>query len=215
MIPAKKLFLETIREVTKKNNIVLIFDEVISFRISRGGAQEYYDIYPDITCFGKIIGGGMPVGAFGGNNKIMSLWNPSNDKNYVQHAGTFNGNPITAVAGIATLESLTEKVYIDINKKGDYLRSKLSNLFLEMEAPMSVTGIGSLFALQFTTDKVYDYRSYMKNNQILNNQMFIGLINSGFLLSNRCAGNISACNTYDELDKFIESIKIIISKLGY
>ena len=84
-----------------------------------------------------------------------------------------------------------------------------------MEAPMSVTGIGSLFALQFTTDQVYDYRSFMKNNQILINQMFIGLINSGFLLSNRCAGNISVCNTYNELDKFIESVKKILSKLGY
>ena len=215
MIPAKKSFLEKLRYLTKKHNIVLIFDEVISFRISSGGAQEYFDIYPDITCFGKVIGGGMPVGAFGGNKKIMNLWDPSKSKKYVQHAGTFNGNPITATAGLTTLKSLKKDTYEKLNKKGDYLRNKLSNLFLEMEAPLSTTGIGSLFAIQCTADQVTDYRSYSKNDQALLNKIFISLLNSGFLISNRCSGSVSVSNTYEEIDSFVLSLKKILSNLGY
>ena len=117
----------------------MIFDEVISFRVAYGGAQEYYKIKPDLTSFGKIIGGGMPVGAFGGREDIMSLWNPSGIGPTVQHAGTFNGNPMTAVAGIATLESLTEDIYENLNEKGEYLRKTLSILFKEIEAPITLS----------------------------------------------------------------------------
>ncbi|MCL0030888.1 aspartate aminotransferase family protein [Dehalococcoidia bacterium] len=215
MIPAKKAFLEGLRSLTKKHKIVLIFDEVISFRVAYGGAQEYYKIKPDLTSFGKIIGGGMPVGAFGGREDIMSLWNPSGSGPTVQHAGTFNGNPMTAVAGIATLESLTEDIYENLNKKGEYLRKTLSILFKEIEAPMTISGIASLFALQFTTEEVFDYRSYAKNNNTLMKTMFIGLLNEGYLLSNRCAGNISASHSCEEIDGFIEAIKNVLHRSGY
>ena len=136
-------------------------------------------------------------------------------KKYVQHAGTFNGNPITATAGLTTLKSLKKDTYEKLNKKGDYLRNKLSNLFLEMEAPLSTTGIGSLFAIQCTADQVIDYRSYSKNDQVLLNKIFISLLNSGFLISNRCSGSVSVSNTYEEIDSFVLSLKKILSNLGY
>lgn len=127
MIPARPGFLEALRDITRELDIVLIFDEVIAFRISHGGAQEYFGVTPDLTCFGKTIGGGMPVGAFGGREDIMSLWDPGRTGNHVEHAGTFNGNPMTAVAGIATLERLTPDIYADLDRKGESLRSKLGD----------------------------------------------------------------------------------------
>ena len=122
MVPAEPEFLEGLRRLTSELGILLIFDEVIAFRASRGGAQEYYGVTPDLTCFGKVIGGGLPVGAFGGREDVMSMWDPSQSGGpQVSHAGTFNGNPMTAAAGVATLRELTVDVYEDLEEKGEYL----------------------------------------------------------------------------------------------
>ncbi len=215
MVPAKPEFLEGLRALTKELGIVLIFDEVIAFRIARGGAQEYYGINPDLTAFGKVIGGGLPVGAFGGREDIMALYDPSNGPPRVQHAGTFNGNPMTAAAGIATLEALTPEVYTELEQKGDLLRDKLRNLFAELEAPMGVTGVASLFALQFTTEPVTDYRSYATNDKKMLQTMFIGLLNEGFLMSNRCAGNVSAVHTEKDIDAFVTGVRNVLERAGY
>ena len=146
-IPAEPEFLAGLRALTSELGIILIFDEVITFRLSRGGAQEYYGVTPDMTAFGKIIGGGMPVGAFGGREDLMSLYDPSNGSPRVQHAGTFNGNPMTAAAGISTLNELTPDAYKELDEKGEYVRDRLSKLAAQVEAPIGVTGIGSLFGI--------------------------------------------------------------------
>ena len=215
MVPAKPEFLEGLRRITDDLGIVLIFDEVIAFRIAYGGAQDYYGVKPDLTCFGKVVGGGMPVGAFGGRDDIMSLWDPSDGGSVVQHAGTFNGNPMTAVAGVATLESLTPDKYEYLERLGDMLRSKLRTLFAELEVPMSVTGVASLFALQFTPTEVTDYRTYATNNKEMMQTMFIGLLNEGFLMSNRCAGNVSTVHTEDDVDAFVSAVKNVLRRSGY
>ena len=215
MVPGKPEFLEGLRRVTDELGIVLIFDEVIAFRIAYGGAQEYYGITPDLTCFGKVIGGGMPVGAFGGREDIMSMWDPSDGGATVQHAGTFNGNPMTAAAGIATLETLTPDRYVYLEKLGNLLRSELRALFAELEVPMGVTGIASLFALQFTSEEVVDYRTYATNDMNMLKTMFIGLLNEGFLLSNRCAGNVSTVHTEDDVDAFVGAVKNVLRRAGY
>ncbi|MQG38320.1 MAG: aminotransferase class III-fold pyridoxal phosphate-dependent enzyme, partial [SAR202 cluster bacterium] len=215
MVPAKPEFLEGLRRITEDLGIVLIFDEVIAFRIAYGGAQDYYGVKPDLTCFGKVVGGGMPVGAFGGRDDIMSLWDPSDGGSVVQHAGTFNGNPMTAVAGVATLESLTPDKYEYLERLGDMLRSKLRTLFAELEVPMSVTGVASLFALQFTPTEVTDYRTYATNNKEMMQTMFIGLLNEGFLMSNRCAGNVSTVHTEDDVDAFVSAVKNVLRRSGY
>ena len=215
MVPAKPEFLEGLRRLTDELGIVLIFDEVIAFRIAYGGAQDYYGVKPDLTCFGKVVGGGMPVGAFGGRDDIMSLWDPSDGGSVVQHAGTFNGNPMTAVAGVATLESLTADKYEYLEHLGNMLRNKLRTLFAELEAPMSVTGVASLFALQFTPTEVIDYRTYATNNKEMLQTMFIGLLNEGFLMSNRCAGNVSTVHTEDDVDAFVLAVKNVLRRIGY
>ena len=215
MVPAKPEFLEGLRRLTDDLGIVLIFDEVIAFRIAYGGAQDYYGVKPDLTCFGKVVGGGMPVGAFGGRDDIMSLWDPSEGGSVVQHAGTFNGNPMTAVAGVATLESLTADKYEYLEHLGNMLRNKLRTLFAELEVPMSVTGVASLFALQFTPTEVIDYRTYATNNAEMLQTMFIGLLNEGFLMSNRCAGNVSTVHTEDDVDAFVLAVKNVLRRIGY
>ena len=213
MVPADPEFLEGLRRITSELGILLIFDEVIAFRASRGGAQEYYGVTPDLTCFGKVIGGGLPVGAFGGREDVMSLWDPSATGGpQVSHAGTFNGNPMTAAAGVATLRELSPKVYEDLEQKGEYLRKKLRDLISEMEAPMGITGAASLFGIQATSETVRDYRSYATNDDELLEMVFMGMMNEGYLLSSRCAGNVSAAHTYEELDGFVEAFERVLKR---
>ena len=213
MVPADPEFLEGIRRITSELGILLIFDEVIAFRASRGGAQEYYGVTPDLTCFGKVIGGGLPVGAFGGREDVMSLWDPSGPGGpQVAHAGTFNGNPMTAAAGVATLRELSVDVYKDLEEKGEYLREKLRGVISEMEAPMGVTGAASLFAIQATSESVRDYRSYATNDSDLLEMVFMGMMNEGYLLSSKCAGNVSAAHTYEELDGFVEAFEQVLKR---
>ncbi|MXX92210.1 MAG: aspartate aminotransferase family protein [Chloroflexi bacterium] len=213
MVPAEPEFLEGIRRITSELSILLIFDEVIAFRASRGGAQEYYGVTPDLTCFGKVIGGGLPVGAFGGREDIMSLLDPSGAGGpQVAHAGTFNGNPMTAAAGVATLRELSVDVYEDLEEKGEYLREKLRDVISEIEAPMGVTGVASLFAIQATSESVRDYRSYATNDGELLEMVFMGMMNEGYLLSSKCAGNVSAAHTYEELDGFVEAFERVLKR---
>ena len=106
MVPAEPEFLDMLRDFTEDNGSLLIFDEVISFRVAPGGAQETYGVTPDLTSLGKIVGGGFPVGAFGGRKEIMDLYDPTRGPR-VSHAGTFNANPVTMVAGATTMELLT------------------------------------------------------------------------------------------------------------
>ena len=213
MVPADTAFLEGIRRITAELGILLIFDEVIAFRASRGGAQEYFGVTPDLTCFGKVIGGGLPVGAFGGRDDIMSMWDPSGPGGpQVSHAGTFNGNPMTAAAGVATLRELTTDVYVDLENKGDYLRARLREVISDVEAPMGITGATSLFAIQATAETVRDYRSYATNDGDLLDMIFFGMMNEGYLLSSRCAGNVSAAHTYEELDQFAAAFKRVLKR---
>ena len=213
MVPAEPEFLDGLRRLTSELGILLIFDEVIAFRASRGGAQEYFGVTPDLTCFGKVIGGGLPVGAFGGREDIMSMWDPSGPGGpQVSHAGTFNGNPMTAAAGVATLRELTVDVYEELEKKGEYLRGKLRDVISEMEAPMGVTGAASLFAIQGTSEQVRDYRSYATNDGELLEMVFMGMMNEGYLLSNRCAGNVSAAHSYEELDGFVDAFERVLKR---
>ncbi len=215
MVPARTEFLQTLRDVTSELDIPLIFDEVISFRAASGGAQEWYGITPDMTCFGKVIGGGLPVGAFGGKEEIMSLWDPNHGADFVQHAGTFNGNPMTAAAGVATLELLTPEVYAELERKGDKLRQMIRDLIAELEVPMGVTGAASLFSLQFTTETVTDYRSFATNDKEMLQTVFTGLLNEGILMSNRCAGNVSAVHTDEDLKDFVSALRRVLVRAGY
>ncbi|MDA1188171.1 MAG: aspartate aminotransferase family protein, partial [Chloroflexi bacterium] len=171
-------FLKGMRKLTTELGIVLIFDEVQSFRLAPGGAQEIFGVIPDVTCFGKIIGGGLPVGAWGGRDDIMELYD--NQKGAaISHAGTFNANPMTMAAGEATMAQLTPEVYKRMNALGDSLRAKLRAVFDELDVPVQVTGIGSLFGIHFTDTEVIDYRTSLKADKTKLNAFYVGMMNEG------------------------------------
>lgn len=152
-------FLQGLRQLCTKHRALLIFDEVITgFRLSLSGAQGYYNILPDLATFGKIIGGGMPVGCYGGRREIMEMVAPVGP---VYQAGTLSGNPVAMAAGMAQLKYLKEhpEVYTKINELGEYFRNKVDELFGRYNLKYQVTGIGSLACLFFAKSKVTDYET--------------------------------------------------------
>ena len=145
---ATKEYLEGLRKLTKKYNILLIFDEVITFRISTGGMQKLYGITPDLTALGKSIGGGLPIGAFGGRRELIEQFNPTK-KNFVMHSGTFSGNAITMAAGIAALELYDEKEVERLGVLGDRLRKGIRKIMDELSIDCYIGGVQSITYVQF------------------------------------------------------------------
>jgi len=155
----RKGFLEALRELTARYGAVLIFDEVITgFRLSLGGAQEYYGVTPDLTTLGKILGGGFPMAAYAGKEEIMRLAAPSGK---VYQAGTFSGNPVSVAAGLATLKTLRSKkgFYSDLEKKCDKLVQSLERAAEEQSVKVRVNHVASMFQMFLTDKLVYDYAS--------------------------------------------------------
>ncbi len=153
VIPPRLDYLAAVRKVTAKHGAVLIFDEVITgFRVARGGAQELYGVTPDLTCLGKVLGGGLPVGAFGGQQVIMDLLAPLGP---VYQAGTLSGNPVTVAAGLATLKVLgSDGVYEDLEAKGQYLEEALIQVLKRWRLRGTVNRVGSMLTLFFGVDSV-------------------------------------------------------------
>ncbi|MCI8301011.1 MAG: glutamate-1-semialdehyde 2,1-aminomutase [Lachnospiraceae bacterium] len=159
VVPPLPGFLEGLRRLCDTYGALLIFDEVITgFRLAAGGAQEYYGVMPDLTALGKIIGGGMPVGAYGGRRDIMELVAPLGG---VYQAGTLSGNPVAMAAGMAQLTLLKEhpQYYQELNRKGDWFYGQMRDLTEREDLPCQVNHVGSLGCLYFTKQKVVDYRS--------------------------------------------------------
>jgi glutamate-1-semialdehyde 2,1-aminomutase len=163
VVPPRPGFLEGLRQLCDAHGAVLIFDEVITgFRLAPGGAQERFGVLPDVTCLGKIIGGGLPVGAYGGKREIMLKMAPAGD---IYQAGTLSGNPLAMSAGLATLDLLSEGgVYDALEEKGRYLAEGLSGAAKAAEVPMVMHRVGSLGCGFFTDDPVFDFESALKSN---------------------------------------------------
>ncbi len=171
-------FLAGLREQTKKSGALLIFDEVISgFRLAYGGAQAVYKITPDLTCLGKIIGGGLPVGAYGGRRDIMSLMAPLGP---VYQAGTLSGNPLAVTAGIETLKALKQPgVYKQLEKKATALEDGIVNAASKADISLCISRAGSLLTAFFTPDAVTDYDSAKKSDTALYAKFFWKMIEEG------------------------------------
>lgn len=171
-------FLEGLREITRKRDILLIFDEVISgFRLTYGGFQNIAGIKPDLTCLGKIIGGGLPVGAFGGRKDIMERLAPTGP---VYQAGTLSGNPLAMAAGIATLKILKEDAgYKELDRKADHLCREMKMLFDRKGIPICINRVGSMFTIFFTQEKVFDFESANKSDTKLFAAYFRKMLKNG------------------------------------
>ena len=211
MIPGTAEFLTMLREFTQEHGIVLIFDEVISFRVAPGGSQQYYGITPDMTSLGKVIGGGFAVGAFGGRQDIMELYDPTKGAK-VSHAGTFNANPVTMLAGSVTLEHLTPEVYRDLAELTEELRQGIRRICSESEVPVQVTGLGSLFGIHFTAEPVQNYRDITTEDTQLRNQVFLGLMNEGILIASNLVGALSTVMGGAEVDTFLNAFRRVLGR---
>jgi glutamate-1-semialdehyde 2,1-aminomutase len=213
MIPAEKPYLEMLREVTSRLGIVLVFDEVVSFRVAYGGAQEYFNVTPDLTCLGKLIGGGFPLGAFGGRSDIMAMFDPSQGRPAIPHPGSHNANPMGMVAGAATLELLTPQALTQLNSRGESLRQDLTAAFAEAGIPAQITGLGSLFALHLTEQPVRCYRDTLAAQSELRHQIFLGLYNEGVLIDPRGVGNLSTVIGNEETDRFGTALRTVLARV--
>jgi glutamate-1-semialdehyde 2,1-aminomutase len=213
MIPAQPEFLERLRAVTRELGLVLIFDEVISLRVAPGGAQERYGVTPDLTTMGKIIGGGLPVAAFGGRDALMDLLDPGREGALGQ-GGTYNGNPLGMAAGLAALRELTPPVYARLEALGDRLREGLQAAFDRHDVAARVTGVASLFQVHFTARPVTDYRSAARGDGALNHAFFLEMLNHGILLAPRGAGAICTPMGDTEVDVFLAAADVAAARLA-
>ncbi|HOP48868.1 MAG TPA: glutamate-1-semialdehyde 2,1-aminomutase [Desulfobacteraceae bacterium] len=201
-------FLKGIRKITVENGSLLIFDEVISgFRVAPGGAQELYGILPDLTCLGKIIGGGLPVGAYGGKKQIMSRMAPEGG---IYQAGTLSGNPLAMAAGLATLELLKNKgVYQELEKKSSLLFSGIENAAKNSGVEITVNRIGSMGSLFFGPDKVNDFVAAKASAQELFKLYYISMLDQGIYLAPSPfeASFISLAHSREMIEKTIDCAK--------
>ena len=207
-------FLEGLRNICNEKGILLIFDEVITgFRAAYGGAQAIYKIKADMTCLGKIIGGGLPVGAYGGKRGIMDKVSPLGG---VYQAGTLSGNPLAMTAGITILELLkSKKIYQDLEKKTLYLTERISECVEERGIPFTLNHATGLFTLFFTEGPVKDYRTAKMSDTKRFAQFFIGMMEQGIYLppSQFEAWFISLAHTQKDLDRTIEACHTALKKI--
>ena len=216
LIETKKEYLEKIREITEKEKIVLIFDEVISgFRISLGGAQEVFGITPDLTVLGKIIGGGYPVGGFGGKKEIMDLISPVGN---VYHAGTLSGNPISVAAGIETISILKKntEIYENINTKTGNLVNQINELIKKYSIPASVNHFGSLFTIFFSKEKVDTLEKAISSNDEFYSIYFDTMLENGIIVppSKYEAHFISYVHNNEDMEKFLTGTEKTFEKIS-
>jgi glutamate-1-semialdehyde 2,1-aminomutase len=183
LAPADKVYLEALRQVTREVGALLIFDEVITFRLGYRGAQGLWDIDPDLTTLGKIIGGGFPVGAVGGHKEFMAVFDPTSGKPALPHGGTFSANPVTMRAGLAAMELLDEAAFARLDATGEAVRTGIDEAFRRTGVPGGTVGLGSLLKIHFTDRPIRDYRSAYPTEQEARRQVIFnrGLLNRGVL----------------------------------
>ena len=200
-------FAQFVCDMARRNNMLVIFDEIVGFRVGAGGLQEHYGIAPDLTTFGKVIGGGFPVGAFGGRADLMDRFDSSRGPTGFFQSGTFSGHPVAMAAGLATLKELTPDVFAHLNRLGERLRDGLNRLFSNGIADATAVGVGSLFSIHFSCEEMLDYRHLAGTDKAAAHRLLLGLIEEGYYLGNglvMCA--VSAPMDESHVDGLIEAV---------
>jgi len=204
-------YLQFLRKITEEYNIVLIFDEVVTGRLSTGGAQKYYGVTPDLTTLGKIIGGGVPVGAFGGKREIMEMYDPREKKMY--HSGTFNGNAVTMAAGLATMTAFDEAAVAHIEGLGDAFKAGVEDIYKRLGLGMQILGAGSLYNLLFTNKEVKNYRDVASAHEELNKVLYLDLLTRGVFNAERGMFCMSTPMTMDDIGFALETLEAAMKDL--
>ena len=213
-IPPLPGYLGTLKSLCEKHGTVLIFDEVMTgFRVARGGAQDLYNVSPDLTTLGKIVGGGLPVGAFGGREDIMNCIAPAGP---VYQAGTLSGNPLAMAAGLATLNHLTAEVYAKIGAMTDALVSGIMAVAKKHDVQLRENHVCGMFGFFFTSDRVKDYDGVAASNVEFFNAFFHEMLSQGIYLAPSAfeAGFLSAEHGETEIDKTIHAADLAFATLA-
>jgi len=213
-VPPSETFLNDLRELCSQNNALLIFDEVMTgFRLAPGGAQERYNVIPDLTALGKIIGGGMPVGAFGGKREIMELLAPAGP---VYQAGTLSGNPITMASGYATLSFIKNNpdIYEKLEQKGSDIEDGITTIIKKKGYPLSANRVGSMFTLFFTPKEVTDFATASSSDTEKFAVYFGSMLEQGIYIapSQFEAGFISTAHTDNDIEKTVSAAEVALGK---
>ncbi|MEU4249952.1 aspartate aminotransferase family protein [Amycolatopsis sp. NPDC026612] len=215
MIPAEREYLAAMRALCDELGIVLVFDEVITLRLAVGGAQQAYGVTPDLTTMGKIIGGGLPIGAYGGRGDIMALleprggtdvYDPRSGGPALYQGGTFTGNALSLTAGIVTLDKLDAATIAALDAMGGLLRERVSAAVAGAPVPVAVTGTGSLFNLHVGVERVEVFRDTRSIDAELQHALFLALLNRGVVLAPRGMGCVATCTTTDDVEQFAAAV---------
>lgn len=214
-IPPQEGFLEGLRSLCNQNKSLLIFDEVMTgFRLAKGGAQELLGIKADIVTYGKVVGGGLPVGAFAAKEEIMQYLAPEGP---VYQAGTLSGNPLAMAAGLAMLQALDteEEIYGRLAEKTAHLEKGFRAVLKDIDIPYQINRLGSMISLHFTDEAVLDFETAAKGNSQRFNNYFHGMLNEGIYLPPSAFESyfLNDALTYKDIDKTIESFKKVVTVL--
>ncbi|GGP13622.1 glutamate-1-semialdehyde 2,1-aminomutase [Oceanobacillus neutriphilus] len=213
VVPPKEGFLKGVREITEENGSLLIFDEVMTgFRVGYYSAQGHFDVTPDLTCLGKVIGGGLPVGAYGGKREIVEQIAPTGP---IYQAGTLSGNPLAMTAGYESLAALTEASYEEINKKVDRLAEGFRLAADKYNIPLHINRAGSMVGVFFTDQEVVDFETAQSSNLDYFAQYYRTMIEEGvFLPPSQFEGLfLSTAHSDEDIEKTIEAIDTAFAKI--
>lgn len=214
-IPPKNGFLEALRAVCSENGALLIFDEVMTgFRLAKGGAQELYGVQADIVCFGKVIGGGLPVGAFAAREEIMNYLAPLGP---VYQAGTLSGNPLAMAAGFEMLKALNNNsaIFKSLEEKTAYLEKGIQKVLAEANIQFTINRVGSMISVHFDANPVYDFNTAKNGDNETFKKFFHGLLNRGVYIAPSAYETwfITEALTYEDLDFTINAIASVAKEL--
>ncbi|WP_438453833.1 glutamate-1-semialdehyde 2,1-aminomutase [Staphylococcus pseudintermedius] len=214
VVPPINNFLQGLRDITKENDALLIFDEVMTgFRVGYNCAQGYFNVIPDLTCLGKVIGGGLPVGAFGGRKEIMDHIAPSGD---IYQAGTLSGNPLAMTSGYMTLSQLTPESYDYFNELGDMLEEGLIEIFAKHQVPLTVNRAGSMIGFFLNEGPVTNFKEANQSDLELFGQLYRELAEQGiFLPPSQFEGMfLSTAHTKEDIEKTLHAFDVALERLG-
>jgi len=210
LIPASDDFMAAIRKWTTENQSLFVLDEVITFRMGVGGAQEWYDVEPDLTALGKIIGGGFPVGGLTGKTEYMAVLDPTKDRLPFPFSGTFSANPITMTAGRIAMELFDDAAVNSLNELGDYARIQISQMIESIGVDACVTGAGSMFRVHLKPTPPIEYRSAYQNADETKSIAFLvnHMYDNGFMMINTLSAALSTALNESDVDAMVETMKL-------
>ena len=209
LIPATKEYIDAIYKWTRENNTILAFDEVVTYRVNYSGAQEKYNVEPDLTALGKIIGGGFPIGALAGKSEIMQVLDPTEKKIRHPHSGTFSANPISMTAGYTAMKMFDKQAVLDLNKLTKIAIKQVEESISLAGIPACVTGDGSMFRVHFNNDKPTTYREAYQEKEvktIINELLDYLFLKENIIMINTCACMFATTLNQHHVDRLSEAL---------